>query len=426
MKTFVIIWTGQLVSTLGSSLTNFALGVWIYATTGSATLFAMTLLVSVLPQIALSPLAGVVVDRWDRRWVMMLADTGAAASSLFIAVMLFTGRLEVWHVYVSAFFNAGFSTFQWPAYAAVTSLLVPKAHLGRAGGMTQIGDAISQLAAPALAGALFVTVGLPVILLIDLATYLVALATLLAVRFPQPEATDEGAAARGSFWHEAAFGWRYIRARPGLLGLLMTFAVLNFLVSTTFALYTPLILGMTTPDVLGYVNSVAGLGMLAGTLLMSVWGGPKRRIFGIFIAELVLGVTTLIFGLRLSIPLIAVNNFCFMLAMPVSNGCSQAIWQTKVKPDIQGRVFAIRRMIASSIMPLAYAVAGPLAELVFEPWMAEGGALAGVLGPVVGVGPGHGIGLIFTLFGGLYVLGVGAILLHPRIRRLELEIPDAV
>jgi MFS transporter, DHA3 family, macrolide efflux protein len=426
VKTFITVWTGQLVSTLGSSLTNFALGVWIFETTGSATLFAMTLLVSILPQVALSPLAGVVADRWDRRRVMMLADSGAAASSLFVVAMLLTGRLEIWHVYVSTFFNAAFSTFQWPAYSAATSLLVPKAHLGRAGGMTQIGDAISLLAAPALAGALYVTAGMRIILLIDLATYLVALATLLSVRFPRPEITEEAVAARGSFWNEASFGWRYIRARPGLLGLLMTFAVLNFLVSTTFALYTPLILGMTTPDVLGYVNSVGGVGMLAGTLLMSAWGGPKRRIFGIFVAESVLGFTTLLFGLRLSIPLIAVNNFFFLLAMPVSNGCSQAIWQTKVKPDIQGRVFAIRRMIAMSIMPLAYAVAGPLAELVFEPWMAEGGALAPVLGPVMGVGPGHGIGLIFTLFGALYVLGAGVILLHPRIRRLELEIPDAV
>jgi MFS transporter, DHA3 family, macrolide efflux protein len=426
MKTFITIWAGQLASTLGSALTNFALGVWIYQTTGSATLFAVTMLVSILPYIALSPVAGVLVDRWDRRLIMIFADSGAGLSSLFIAVMLFTGRLEVWHIYLSAFFNSAFSTFQWPAYSAATSLLVPKEHLGRAGGMTQIGDAISQLAAPAIAGALFVTAGLRAILLVDVATYAIALATLLFVRFPQPAVTEEGLAARGSFWSEASYGWRYIRARPGLLGLLMTFAALNFLVSTTFALYTPLILGLTTPDRLGYLNAVGGAGMLVGTLLMSTWGGPKRKIFGIFAAEMMLGATTLLFGLRLSIPLIAINNFWFMIAMPISNGCSQAIWQTKVKQDIQGRVFSIRRMIAFSIMPLAYALAGPLAERLFEPWMAEGGRLAGLLGPVMGTGPGHGIGLIFVLFGALYIVGVWVIMLHPRIRRLELEIPDAV
>ena len=426
MPTFITIWAGQLVSTLGSALTGFALGVWIYQITGSATLYAITLLVSVVPRILVSPLAGVVADHWDRRLVMILSDTGAGVSSLFVLAMLWTGNLQIWHVYVATAINSAFSTFQWPAYSAATSLLVPKRHLGRAGGMTQIGEAISQLAAPAIAGALFVTTGLRAVLLIDVATYLVALTTLLAVRFPRAETSAEGLAARGSFWKQAIYGWSYIRARSGLFGLLVTFAVLNFLVSVTFALYTPLILGMTSVDVLGYLNSVAGLGMLVGTVLMSIWGGPRRRIYGIFAAEMVLGLTTLLFGLRLSVPLLAINNFWFMLAMPVSNGCSQAIWQTKVAPDLQGRVFAIRRMIASSIVPLSYAMAGPLAEKLFEPWMAEGGALAPSLGRIFGVGLGHGIALVFTLAGALYMIFVLAILLHPCIRRLEVEIPDAL
>jgi DHA3 family macrolide efflux protein-like MFS transporter len=137
-------------------------------------------------------------------------------------------------------------------------------------------------------------------------------------------------------------------------------------------------------------------------------------------------VTTLLFGLGLSLPLIAVNNFWFLLAMPISNGCSQAIWQTKVAPDVQGRVFAIRRMIAFSIMPIAYALAGPLAERLFEPAMAEGGRLAALFGPLVGVGPGRGIALIFVIAGALYTLAALAILLHPRIRRVEVELPDVI
>lgn len=426
MTTFIIVWAGQLVSTLGSALTNFALGVWVYETTGSATQFSLTLLASSIATIAFSPLAGVVSDRWDRRLVMILSDTGAGLSSALIFALLLRGRLQVGHIYLAAFVNAAFSSFQWPAYAAATSLLVPKKHLGRAGGMTQIGQAISQLAAPAVAGALFVTAGLTAVLAIDVATYFVALATLLVVSFPKPESTEEAEAIGGPFWKAAAFGWTYIRARAGLLGLLLVFAILNFFVSITFALYTPLILGMTTPDVLGYLNAVGGLGMLVGTLLMSAWGGPKRRIWGIFLAETVLGVTTLLFGLRLSVPLMAINNFVFMLAMPISNGCSQAIWQTKVAPDIQGRVFAIRRMIAYSIMPLAYLIAGPLAEKVFEPGMLHGGTLAARFGPLVGTGPGHGIALIFFIGGAIYAVTVLAILLNPRIRRVEMELPDAI
>jgi DHA3 family macrolide efflux protein-like MFS transporter len=305
-------------------------------------------------------------------------------------------------------------------------VLVPEEHLGRAGGMTQIGEAISRLATPAIAGALFVSVGLRTILLIDVATYLVAIATLIAVRFPRPGATEEGRAGKGSFWKEAAYGWTYIRRRPGLLNLLIVFACLNFLLSATYPLLTPMLLDMTSPDVVGYVDSIGGLGMLVGTLLMSVWGGPKRRIHGLFAAEALAGLSALLLGLRPSIPLIAAAGFGVMLGMPLSNGCSQAIWQTKVAPDVQGRVFAIRSMIAFSIQPIAFAVAGPLAERVFEPLMAEGGRLASVFGWVIGVGPGRGIGLMFVAAGAFYLLFALALLVHPRIRRVELELPNAI
>ena len=426
LRVFVTVWAGQVVSTLGSSITGFALGVWTYEITRSPTLYAVTLLISVLPRVLLAPVAGVVSDRWDRRLVMMLADTGAGISSLLIVAVLLWSDLQVWHIYVATFINSAFSAFQWPAYAAATSLLVPKRHLGRAAGMTQIGDALSQLAAPAIAGALFVTAGLKAVLVIDICSYFVALGTLLFVRFPKPGVSEEDEGERGSFLKQALFGWTYIRGRSGLLGLLVVFALLNFLVSITFALYTPLILNMTTPDVLGYLNAVAGMGMLVGTVLMSTWGGPRRRILGIYAAETVLGLTTFAFGLRLTIPLLALNNFIFMMAMPISQGCSQAIWQTKVAPAIQGRVFAIRSMIASSIVPLSYALAGPLAEYLFEPWMMEDGVLARHLGPTIGAGPGHGIALIFILAGLFYTLGALAIVTHPRIRGIESEIPDAL
>lgn len=426
MWVFLVVWAGQLVSTLGSGLTSFALGVWIYQQTGSATLFAVNMLIWILPNIAFSPLAGVLADRWDRRRVMLLSDTGAGLSSLFIAVVLLSGRLEVWHVYLATFFNSAFGAFQWPAYSAATSLLVPKEQLGRASGMTQTSEAISTLITPALAGALYVSLGMPVILMIDVVTYLAALATLLAVRFPLPAATREVQAVKGSFWREALFGWHYIRQRPGLLGLLIVFASMNFLVSLVYPLLTPMLLEMTSPDLVGYVTSVAGMGALTGTLLLSAWGGPRRRILGIYAAETLGGFFILLTGLRPLIPLIAAAGFGFSLAMPVSSGCSQAIWQSKVAPAVQGRVFSIRRMIAFSIMPLAYALAGPLAERLFEPWMDQGGHLAPLLGPWIGVGSGRGIGLMFTIVGGLYMLLALLIPFHPRIRRLELELPDEV
>jgi hypothetical protein len=291
--------------------------------------------------------------------------------------------------------------------------------------MTQIGGAISSLISPALAGALYVSVGLEIIVLIDLVTYLFALGTLLAVRFPRPEITGEGQKGRGSFLQETLYGWRYIIGRKGLIGLQLTLAMLNFCISITSPLFVPLILEMTTPDVLGYVTSILGAGVLLGTLLMSAWGGPQRRIYGTYTFESLFGLSILLTGLATSIPMLTAARFLGMLALPLANGCTQAIWQTKVAQDVQGRVFSARRMISFSIIPVAYLLAGPLSEKVFTPLLLENGPLADNVGRFFGVGPDRGIGLMFVCFGFLYVLSTLGILLNPRVRRLELELPDA-
>ncbi len=196
MRTFVIIWLGQLVSTLGSGLTGFALGVWIYQETGSTTLYAFNMLANAVPNLLLSPLAGALADRWDRRLVMIMSDAGAGLGTLAVAILALTQRLEVWHVYVATAFISGFSAFQWPAYSAATTLMVPKEQLGRAGGMVQIGEAVSQLISPALAGGLLVFAGLQGVILTDFATFLCAIATLAFVRFPRPAVTAEGRAGK--------------------------------------------------------------------------------------------------------------------------------------------------------------------------------------------------------------------------------------
>ncbi len=426
MLTFTIVWVGQLISTLGSGLTSFALGIWIYQETGSPTLFVINILVWTLPNVLISPVVGVISDRWDRRLVMMMGDTGAGLSTLFVVMVLFLGDLQIWHIYLATAINSTFGAFQWPAFSAATSTLVPKKHLGRAAGMSQIGDAVSHFATPAIAGALYVSLGMKFILTVDLVTYLAALGTLMAVRFPRPRSTEAGESQKESFWGEALFGWKYIRARPGLLGLLTVFASLNFLWSLTFPLLVPMLLDMTTPDMVGYVQSIGGLGMLISTLVMSAWGGPKRRILGIFWAEALSGVAGIFLGLRPSLSMISAAMFGMHLILPTSNANSQAIWQSKVAQDVQGRVFAIRRMIAFSIEPIAVILAGPLAERVFEPQMMPGGGLASIFGDLLGTGPGRGIGLMFALSGFVYVLIAMVILLHPRIRRVEVELEDVV
>jgi MFS transporter, DHA3 family, macrolide efflux protein len=427
MRSFTVIWIGQLVSTVGSGLTGFALSIWIYQETGSATLFALNLLAWAVPNILVSPFAGAIVDRYDRRLVMIMSDAGAGASTLAIVLLILTGNLEIWHIYIATAFNSAFSTFQWPAYSAITTLLVPKRHLGRAGGMVQVGEAISQLLSPAIAGAMLVTTGIMGVVIIDLATFCFALLTLLFIRVPAPEKSAAGEAARGSILKEALYGWRFIVARRGLLGLLLVFAATNFLGSLTNPLIAPMVLNMTSADKLGLLASLIGVGMLLGTVTMSAWGGPKRRIHGVLGFLIIGGFFTILLGLRPSLLLMAVAGFFLMFTSPIVNGSSQAIWQTKVPPDVQGRVFSVRRMIAWCVMPLAYVIAGPLNDYVFQPLLMEGGALAGSVGLVMGVGPGRGTGLLIVVTGFLSIVVVLVMgYMNPRVRRVEEEIPDAI
>lgn len=264
---FLLIWFGQLISLTGSGLTGFGLGVWVYLNTGSVTQFALIALFTALPGIIFSPIAGALVDRWDRRIAMILSDAGAGLCTLSVAVLLLSDRLEVWHIYVAMAISSAFSAFQWPAYSAATTLLVPKEHLARASGMVQISEAVAQIASPIMAGALMAVIQIHGILLLDFASFLFAVTTLLIARVPRPETTAEGKAGQGKLLSEAAYGWTYIRKRSGLLGLLLFFAVTNFASGIVQVLFTPLVLSYSTAAVLGVLLSIGGLGFLEAAWL---------------------------------------------------------------------------------------------------------------------------------------------------------------
>ena len=361
------------------------------------------------------------VDRWDRRRVMIAADAGAALGTAAILSLSAAGMLQVWHIYLITAIGAAFGTVQWPAYAASTGLLVPERHLGRANGMVQLARAGSEILAPVMAGFLVQTIRLEGVIAIDMATFALAVGTLLVVRFPAYARSEPG--VDGTFWQEMSFGWTYIAARRGLLGLLAFFAAVNFLWGMVGALIAPMILGFASSDVLGMIVSVAGVGMLAGSLAMSVWGGPRRRIHGVLLFEMLSGVCFVLMGLRPSPggwAMIAAGAFGAHVTIAMVYGCNQAIWQRKVEPGVQGRVFAAQQMMARSTSPLAYLLAGPLAERLFDPWLSAGGWLSST------VGPGRGIGLMFIIMGLLKVAVSLAGYLYPRIRHVEQALPDAV
>lgn len=425
-RTFLLIWFGQLTSLTGSGLTGFALGVWVYQGTGSVTQFALISLFTSLPGIVFSPIAGALVDRWDRRHAMMLSDAGAGMCTLSIVLLLLLGKLEVWHIYIAMAASSTFSAFQWPAYSAATTLLVSKENLGRASGMVQISEAVAQIVSPVLGGALMEVIGVQGVILLDFATFLFAVFTLLIVRIPKPKTTAEGKAGQGSLLREATYGWKYIRARAGLLGLLLFFAATNFATGIVQVLFTPLVLSFTTATVLGLLLSFGGLGFLIGSLTMSVWGGPKRRIYGILGSNLLMGAVLFAAGFPPRAWILGAAAFLFFFSLPITNGCSQAIWQSKTAPDVQGRVFSMRRMIAWASLPLAYLVAGPLADQVFEPLLAEDGCLASSVGQIIGVGVGRGIGLLYIALGFMILMVTLVAYLYPRLRQVEIELPDFI
>lgn len=425
-RTFFVVWSGQLVSLVGSNLTSFGLSIWVFLETGSVTQLAVILLASQLPQLLMTPVAGALVDRWDRRWAMILADTGAAVGTLAIAILFATGNLETWNLTLALAFSGLFQAFQWPAYSAAITLLIPKAQYGRAAGLVQLADALGQVAAPLLAGAILVMSGIAAILILDVVTFLVAVITLLIVRFPAPERSKAGEEGAGNLWQETLFGFRYLGQRHALLALLGYFALLNLVFGFITPLFIPLILSFAGEAAVGIVFSAAATGMLVGSLVASAWGGPRGKVAWLLVTGVVLGLMLMVVGWQESLVVITVAGWLGFAVVPTGNAASQAIWQAKVEPDVQGRVFAVRRLVGQGSLPLAYLLVGPLADNVLEPLMAEGGGLADLIGPLIGTGTGRGYALFFVVLGVVAIAGSVVAWLYPPLRHLERDLPDAV
>ena len=427
MRGFTIVWIGQIVSLLGTSMTGFAMTIWAYEKTGSATALALVGFFFVTPMLLVSPIAGAFVDRHDRKLMMMLSDLASCLATIVILVLYASGRLEIWHLYITGALQGTFQSFQWPAYSAAITTMLSKEHYGRANGMMSLAESGSGIFAPLLAGALIAFIGISWILIIDLISFVIAIIALLAVYIPNPKKTEEGIIAQGSLWKEAVYGFRYILARPSLLGLQGVFLLGNFFSTIAMVLLPPMILASTRNNemVYGAVNSAGALGGVMGGILMSAWGGPKKRVNGVLMGWILASISgSILMGVGRSLPFWAVACFMDALFIPIINGSNQAIWQSKVAPDLQGRVFSIRRVIAWFVTPVATLLAGPLADVVFEPGMQAGGSFTNLFGWLVGTGPGTGMAMIFIFCGiAATFVGLAGYAITP-IRDVERILPD--
>lgn len=428
MTAFTIVWFGQVVSLVGTAMTGFALTLWAYRTTGLATALSMVAFFGFAPMIIMSPIAGVLVDRWNRKWTMALSDLASATGTLAILILFASGHLQVWHLYVVGALTAVFQSFQWPAYSAAISMMVPKTQYQRASGMIAMAESGSGIAAPILAGALIGMVGferLWVIFAIDLVTFVIALSTLAAVTIPNPPKTVPE--QQESFFRQSTFGFRYIWNHRPLFNLQMMFFLSNLLASLCITILPALILARTgnNSTVLAAVQSASAVGGVIGGAALTAWGGPRRKVDGVLLGMVSTSLFgTVVLGLGRSLPVWAVGGFLTMVFLPMLNGSNQAIWQSKVPPALQGRVFSIRLIIAQVTAPIAMLASGPLADRVFGPAMQASGSLAPVLGWLTGTGSGAGISLMFVLFGLAGAVAGMAGYLIPSVRNVERLIPD--
>ena len=423
---FTLVWLGQIVSVLATNMSTFALTIWVFEKTGSATALGLVGVFFITPYLIITPFAGVMVDRHNRKMMMMVSDLAAGLATIAVLTLQAFGVLEVWHLYAAAMFQGLGNAFQWPAFSATISVMLPKEQYGRANGMMSLVQMGPGVIAPMMAGALLPLIGLTGILSLDVITFIFAILVLMFVHIPQPARTEEGAQAQGNILQEAAFGFRYIFARPSLLGLQLVFFFGNLCMGIAFTAIAPMVLLRTGNDSvsLGIVLSAGAVGGVVGGVLMSVWGGFKRRVHGVLAGWIVASIFFALLGVGTWLLLWIAASALSSLFGPLIDGSNQAIWQAKVAPDLQGRVFSARTIIAWLTNPISPIIAGLLGDYVLEPAMRMPSRLSSIFGWLIPPGPGAGMGLLIFISCSCAIFGGTAGYLNPYTRNAETILPD--
>ena len=386
---FFSIWGAQLFSLLGSNLVGFGLIWWITKTTGSATVLAMASLVGMVPQILIGPIAGTLVDRWNRRWVMVFADGTIALATLLIAVLFWAGDVQIWQIFVLMFVRSVAGGFHWPAMQASTSLMVPREHLSRIQGLnSMVGGGMSIFAAPL--GALLIELfPMYAVLGIDVLTAIIAISPLFFFNIPQPtrngSTQEQPDGVKTSVWDDFKEGLIYVLNWKGLLMIGGLAVILNFLLTPAFSLLPILVTNHFKGEVfqLAWMNSVSGLGTLVGGLLLSVWGGFKRRMHTSMAGLIGMGVGAGMIAIASEngYVLALAGMFLFAFFNPLANGPLLAAVQAVVAPEKQGRIFTLIGSVAGLMSPVGLAIAGPLADTYgVQTWFTLGSAALFILG----------------------------------------------
>ena len=425
MRKFILIWFGQLISTIGSRMSEFALTLWAWQLTGSATALALVGFFSQVPRVFISLFAGIIVDRTNRKYLMILGDGIAAISTVAILILYLTGQLAIWHLYLATLINGGFGQIQQLAYSTSITLLVSSKNYTRVNSLKWIVHYGSSIIAPGIAGFLYPTLGLGGILSIDLMTFLTAIATLLWISIPQPQPNDdcnhEKLGKTKSFCREITFGIRYLWQSSSLRTLLIVTASFWFANSVGSAIFSPMILARSNGNsqVLGAIFSAAGIGGVIGAVILSSWGGTKRRINDMLAGFMGAGIAKMIFGNGQSLTVWLPAQFCSSLNYPLLGSSETALWMEAIPPELQGRVFAAISLILKLPGAMATLMAGLLSDRLFEPAMQSSNLLNFLFAPIFGTNPGAGMALLYVISAlAMFLIGIVGYKL-PQLSQIE-------
>ena len=411
MKTFIVIWFGQFISMLGSALSAFGLGIWIFQKTGNAASFAMSAACTVLPALLFAPFAGSIADRKKRKAIILLTDSIDAFLKILIVTLLIFNKLELWMVYPLVFISGTLGTFQNPAFGASIPMLVPTDKLTRANGLLQFSSAIQNLLAPVIAGFLYPLIELKGLFIIDFVSFFFALASIAFIKIPQPSIEKTKDSLVLAALKDLKYAWKYLIQKEGLMQLIVFFAFLNFIASLSMILLGPLIMSVYNSQVYGNVQAGIGLAMLLGGFCSSLIPDTKNKIKRILLILSLCSIGPIISGTTLNRIIITGGFFIFMFPVPYVNTLLMSIFQIKIERNVLGRVGALMTAILAAITPIAYLCAGPLADYVFEPLMNE---------------KGRGIGLIFIISGILLIISCLLMRLNKTVTSIEKRLPDYV
>ncbi len=422
-RTFYILVITQTLSLVGSRMTSIAIGIRVFTDTGLAAPLLLVAFFNELPAMLANSIAGVWVDRWDRRTVLMLTDAGQALGSLLLLISFLSGHFQLWHLYAVSLVQGIFAMFQEPARTAVVSVLVPDSERDRANAVQGMAFPLAGVVAPALAGVLYLIVHIEGIVLIDLITFFVAVFTAYRLHIPNPPVSAEGQAASGSFLKELSSGFRYLRARPALLSLVLYFTLMNFLLNGPLDLGIPYLIKITGSDALtGLILAANSLGGFVFAGLLALFSRRIRsRIRYIIPAMLLVGLMFLVHGTTRSPLVLALSIFLLIGGLQIW-ALYTSILQLKTPPDMQGRVFSIANQLGYLGATLSFLLVGPLVDTVVEPAVTT--PAWATFTPIVGDQPGAGMGLVLVTTGIIILLLTALVFVFPSVRRIETRLPD--